>query len=119
MFEYINLINGFCQIIIPNTVNSGGGNVCVNTIGSFVCYCKNGYLDLNGDGNECRDIDECRIANPCSAGYASCFNVPGWDQSHQKSCFSETRTSIKEHRCIKNSFYSSVFEVLIPDKWFV
>jgi len=59
------------------SVCGGSDNVCVNTIGSFVCHCKNGYLDVNGDGTTCRDIDECRIADPCSASYASCFNVPG------------------------------------------
>ena len=40
---------------------------CINTIGSYRCECKLGYLQLlsDGIGARCQDIDEC-VTNPCS-----------------------------------------------------
>ena len=40
---------------------------CINTIGSYRCECKLGYLQVLSDenGSGCKDIDEC-VTNPCS-----------------------------------------------------
>ena len=35
-------------------------NICVNTIGSFQCSCRDGYT-TDGPGTPCRDSDECAI----------------------------------------------------------
>ena len=38
--------------------------MCINTIGSFVCVCKDGYTGVEGN---CVDVDECRMAtHTCS-----------------------------------------------------
>ena len=33
---------------------------CMNTVGSFVCVCKEGYT---GSGKDCNDVDECKIGS--------------------------------------------------------
>ena len=40
---------------------------CVNSIGSYRCECKLGYLQISSYGTaaRCQDIDEC-ITNPCA-----------------------------------------------------
>jgi len=52
---------------------------CTNTIGSFTCQCKEGYM---GNGITCDDIDECAIneggcehmcSNTIGSFYCSCF----------------------------------------------
>ncbi|XP_068725626.1 mucin-like protein [Montipora capricornis] len=47
--------------------------VCINTPGSFVCDCRNGYT-LDGDGKTCNDVNECEGRNECKQ---QCENKPG------------------------------------------
>lgn len=51
---------------------------CSEKGGETWCRCPSGYDDVNGDGSECKDEDECaRVAdNDCDAK-ASCKNTPG------------------------------------------
>ena len=41
------------------------GAACTNIPHSFLCHCKTGYLDVNGDASECQDIDECYHGQVC------------------------------------------------------
>lgn len=61
--------------------------VCANSIGSFICVCKDGYL---GNGLDCLDINE------CEAGLAEC---PG------NSTCQDTAGSFK---CVANTGYEFV-----------
>ncbi|XP_067936745.1 fibrillin-2-like [Watersipora subatra] len=47
---------------------------CLNTLGSYFCTCKVGY---SGDGQVCRDINECVTNNGGCDPDASCINTPG------------------------------------------
>ena len=43
------LISDYIDIDECNTANGGCSHTCVNTPGSFICYCNDGYsLDSNG-----------------------------------------------------------------------
>ena len=37
---------------------------CTNTIGSHICQCPNGFVDLLSDGTRCEDINECETIRP-------------------------------------------------------
>ena len=41
------------------------GATCTNIPHSFLRQCKTGYLDVNRDASECRDIDECLHGQVC------------------------------------------------------
>lgn len=55
--------------------------VCTEASGSTPasCACPSGYLDENGDGSACSDIDECAMTpSPCiGQGKAACENTSG------------------------------------------
>ncbi|XP_054476779.1 fibulin-7-like [Anoplopoma fimbria] len=58
---------------------------CVNTPGSFHCFCPTGY-DLSRDGRSCTDIDECENRmNNCTAEQA-CVNTYGGFQCATVEC---------------------------------
>ncbi|XP_068597526.1 latent-transforming growth factor beta-binding protein 1 [Brachionichthys hirsutus] len=50
------------------------GGFCLNTAGSYECYCKTGQ-DYDPAKMECRDIDECLDENACVGG--RCLNTDG------------------------------------------
>ncbi|RCN38408.1 calcium binding EGF domain protein [Ancylostoma caninum] len=53
---------------------------CQNTVGSFICKCKEGF-ELAADGRRCEDINECeRGTARCEQ---KCINIPG---SYQCIC---------------------------------
>ncbi|XP_033105528.1 hemicentin-1-like isoform X2 [Anneissia japonica] len=49
-------------------------DLCINTVGSYKCYCPSGY-SLNSDGLSCDDINECENYN-CGID-KTCFNMLG------------------------------------------
>lgn len=63
-----------CKDSIGSSGRCGDNAVCLNTLGSFICNCPEGYT---GDSRkECVDINECLIENTCGVG-AHCINRPG------------------------------------------
>ncbi|XP_033643557.1 uncharacterized protein LOC117303459 isoform X5 [Asterias rubens] len=47
--------------------------VCNNTVGSYECFCNEGY---NGDGRVCSDLNECNAENSCDSN-SECINTDG------------------------------------------
>ncbi|XP_042371520.1 fibulin-7-like, partial [Plectropomus leopardus] len=58
---------------------------CVNTPGSFHCFCPAGY-DLSGDGRSCTDIDECEHRNHNCTAEQVCVNTYGGFQCVRVEC---------------------------------
>ena len=57
-----------CDPAAQCVVDAGGGDVH--------CECPAGYLDVNGDGSECADVDECSTSSNCDPN-STCQNAPG------------------------------------------
>jgi hypothetical protein len=59
----------------------GGGcdpvAICNSSTGKAVCTCPEGYFDLNGDGSQCADLDECRGGAFMCDAEATCLNTAG------------------------------------------
>merc|ERR1712131_403772 len=51
--------------------------ICTNTIGSHICQCPQGFLDEDGTGRKCEDIDECTTIRPRCHHQGHCVNYPG------------------------------------------
>ncbi|XP_029114797.1 nephronectin a isoform X2 [Scleropages formosus] len=51
---------------------------CVNTFGSYICKCHDGFelLYINGK-YQCMDVDECALGQYHCPGFSSCYNTPG------------------------------------------
>ncbi|PFX15193.1 Fibrillin-1 [Stylophora pistillata] len=69
-----------CEIDIDecvlNSHDSGEDASCINTEGSYNCFCNN--PGFRWDGRECKDIDECLSnAHTCSKHSATCTNTEG------------------------------------------
>nr|XP_046251230.1 fibulin-7-like [Scatophagus argus] len=58
---------------------------CVNTAGSFHCFCPAGY-DLARDGRSCSDIDECENRMHNCTGEQLCVNTYGGFQCVMVEC---------------------------------
>ena len=49
-------------------VRNDENSVCINTIGSYSCECKNGFqaeINHENGGTNCIDINECKEQNVC------------------------------------------------------
>lgn len=66
---------------------------CKNSIGSFLCECHTGFVEISG---ECRDFDECsdnRIAMSCQQN-SSCKNTPGGFECECDEGFEKTENGV-------------------------
>ncbi|XP_046846185.1 scavenger receptor cysteine-rich type 1 protein M130-like isoform X2 [Xenia sp. Carnegie-2017] len=52
--------------------NCSSNSQCINTMGSFSCFCKSGYTGVN-----CTDINECSLSIGNCHEKAACFNTEG------------------------------------------
>uniref|UniRef100_H3DKZ8 Nephronectin a n=1 Tax=Tetraodon nigroviridis TaxID=99883 RepID=H3DKZ8_TETNG len=51
---------------------------CVNTFGSYVCKCHEGFdLQYINGKYQCLDVDECSLGRSHCSSYATCYNTPG------------------------------------------
>ena len=60
-------------VVKPNACPSH--SKCVNTVGSYRCYCNKGYQKVSQF--ECRDINECKRGIHGCDSHATCVNSPG------------------------------------------
>ncbi|XP_067425353.1 fibrillin-2 isoform X2 [Emydura macquarii macquarii] len=91
-----------CQVM-PNLCRNGQ---CINTMGSFRCFCKVGYTtDISG--TSCMDLDECsQSPKPCnficknSEGSYQCSCPRGYIlQEDGKTCKDLDECQTKQHNC--------------------
>jgi len=59
-----------------NTGNGGCEDGCVNTDGSYYCWCRSG-LRMGLNNMECEDVNECSDTSICNAFGGSCVNTFG------------------------------------------
>ncbi|XP_017689045.1 PREDICTED: nephronectin isoform X4 [Lepidothrix coronata] len=51
---------------------------CVNTFGSYICRCHQGFdLMYIGGKYQCHDIDECSLGHHQCGSFSHCYNTPG------------------------------------------
>uniref|UniRef100_A0A8D2MZ83 FBN2 protein n=1 Tax=Zonotrichia albicollis TaxID=44394 RepID=A0A8D2MZ83_ZONAL len=89
--------------VLPNLCKNGQ---CINTMGSFRCFCKAGYTtDITG--TSCNDLDECsQSPRPCnficknSEGSYQCSCPRGYVlQEDAKTCKDLDECQTKQHNC--------------------
>ncbi|RMC01268.1 hypothetical protein DUI87_22217 [Hirundo rustica rustica] len=97
--------------VLPNLCRNGQ---CINTMGSFRCFCKAGYTtDITG--TSCNDLDECsQSPRPCnficknSEGSYQCACPRGYVlQEDEKTCKDENECS-NPHTCGSASCYNTL-----------
>ena len=52
----------------------GPSTYCSNTVGSYLCLCNPGYIQMGGN---CVDIDECKMGTHNCSLNANCTNTIG------------------------------------------
>ncbi|XP_065194083.1 uncharacterized protein LOC135825272 [Sycon ciliatum] len=64
-----------CKVTSMNNCGEPSTATCNNTFGSFLCSCRLGYY---GNGQVCKDVDECTVeSEPCDQ-HANCSNSVGY-----------------------------------------
>lgn len=63
-----------CLVLMSTTCDAEGG-ICTKPDGNATCRCKAGYIDVKGDGSECREDAQCTSLN-CHE-YATCDSSDG------------------------------------------
>jgi hypothetical protein len=66
---------------------------CVNTMGSYTCRCRSGYVRHDHD-DVCVDVNECDLYQPCNTSISTCINLPG---RYYCQCF---LSQTNDNRCI-------------------
>lgn len=50
---------------------------CVDTPGSYYCYCHVGFISYSSDNKTCQDVDECQADDHNCSGLFECINTRG------------------------------------------
>ncbi|XP_041109765.1 complement component C1q receptor-like [Polyodon spathula] len=97
------LVNGRCHDV-DECIQSACSQGCLNSPGSFACYCTEGYT-LAENGQFCVDIDECQgYINSCEE---ICTNTPG---SFKCSCKEKFTMASDEVTCIPEQNLNTTIE---------
>ncbi|XP_069321566.1 matrilin-2 isoform X3 [Eulemur rufifrons] len=90
-----------CTAHMCNTLQHNCAHFCINTPGSYVCRCKQGYI-LNSDQKTCRIQDLCAMED--HACEQLCVNVPG---SFVCQCYSGYTLAEDGKRCVAVDYCAS------------
>ncbi|XP_071064033.1 matrilin-2 isoform X6 [Dasypus novemcinctus] len=86
--------NKLCTVHMCSVVEHNCAHFCINTPGSYICRCKQGYI-LNSDQTTCRIQDLCAVED--HACEQLCVNVPG---SFVCQCYSGYTLAEDGKRCV-------------------
>uniref|UniRef100_A0A8D0H2S7 Matrilin 2 n=1 Tax=Sphenodon punctatus TaxID=8508 RepID=A0A8D0H2S7_SPHPU len=118
--EHVFLVANFSQIETLTTVfqnklcvphmcsiaEHGCDHFCINTPGSYVCKCKQGYI-LNSDQRTCSTQDLCAVEK--HACEQICVNTPG---SYVCQCYDGYELDEDGKKCIGNKECATAFHAL-------
>ncbi|KAM4865174.1 matrilin-2 isoform 2-T3 [Thomomys bottae] len=93
--------NKLCKVHMCSILGHNCAHFCINTPGSYVCRCKQGYI-LNLDQKTCRIQDLC--ATEAHACEQLCVNVPG---SFVCQCYSGYSLAEDGKRCMAVDYCAS------------
>ncbi|KAH9513547.1 hypothetical protein Btru_033324 [Bulinus truncatus] len=105
-FTY-NAINRSCADVDECRMNTSGcHHSCVNTVGSFVCGCHEGYTLSGIDNSSCIDINECILGtHSCqqicvnSIGSYQCTCVFGYSITKDNTCVDIDECALPNNSC--------------------
>ncbi|XP_033615897.1 matrilin-2 isoform X3 [Fukomys damarensis] len=92
--------NKLCTVHMCSVLEHNCAHFCINTPGSYVCRCKQGYI-LNVDQKTCRIQDLCAVED--HACEQLCVNVPG---SFVCQCYSGYSLAEDGKRCVAVDYCS-------------
>ncbi|XP_023555716.1 matrilin-2 [Octodon degus] len=93
--------NKLCTVYMCSVLEHRCAHFCINTPGSYVCRCKQGYI-LNADQKTCRIQDLCALED--HACEQLCVNVPG---SFVCQCYSGYSLAEDGKRCVAVDYCGS------------
>ncbi|KAM6171432.1 matrilin-2 isoform 3-T3 [Erethizon dorsatum] len=93
--------NKLCTVHMCSILEHNCAHFCINTPGSYVCRCKQGYI-LNADQKTCRIQDLCALED--HACEQLCVNVPG---SFVCQCYNGYSLAEDGKRCVEIDFCAS------------
>lgn len=93
--------NKLCTVHMCSVLEHNCAHFCINTPGSYVCRCKQGYI-LNSDQTTCRIQDLC--ATEDHACEQLCVNVPG---SFVCQCYSGYNLAEDGKKCVAVDYCAS------------
>ncbi|XP_013368278.1 PREDICTED: matrilin-2 [Chinchilla lanigera] len=93
--------NKLCAVHMCSVLEHKCAHFCINTPGSYVCRCKQGYI-LNADQETCRIQDLCALED--HACEQLCVNVPG---SFVCQCYSGYSLAEDGKRCVAVDYCGS------------
>ena len=121
----------FCTkspLIVNNSWTLRKGTQCLNTDGSYLCPCLNGYEPSTNNGI-CHDVDECiRGGHDCNAN-ANCMNYDGGFRcvckrgyrGDGRKCEDENECKENTAKCVQHAYCRNTegsFECHCKDNWY-